>query len=79
MVGMVRPAITTLCKDSSFFEGVLLFVVDAVAAAGTVLVALYGWRSGIFDGEAPIMAGPVKPAPSQTPANTTRKPSRTMR
>ena len=74
MVGMVRPEITTLGRDSSLLEGVLLaVVVDAVAGTGTVLVALYGGRSGIFNGKAPITATAVKRAPSLTPASTNRK------
>ena len=60
-----------------FFERVLLVVINAVARAGTVLVALCG--TSILDDEAPIMGGAVKWAPSPTPASTTRKQSRTMR
>ena len=45
MVGMVRPEITSLGRNSSMFEGVLLVVVvNAVTATGNVLVALYGWH-----------------------------------
>ena len=74
MVGMVRPGITTLGGDSTLFDGVLhAVVVDLVAATGTGLVALYGWRSGIFDDKAPITAAAVKRAPTHTPASTTRK------
>ena len=74
MVGTVRPGITTLGRDSTLFEGVPhAVVVDLVAATGTVLVALYGWRSGIFDDKAPITAAAVKRAPTHTPASTTRK------
>ena len=74
MVGTVRPGITTLGRDSTLFKGVPhAVVVDLVAATGTVLVALYGWRSGIFDDKAPITAAAVKRAPTHTPASTTRK------
>ena len=78
-VVLLDPEITTLVRDSSFFEGVLIVVVDEVTAAGTLLVPLYGWHSRIFDDEASILEGAVKRAPSPTPASTTRKQSRTMR
>ena len=77
--GDVRPEITTLGKDNSVHEGVLLVVVDAVGAAGAVFVAMYGWRSCIFDDETSITAVTEEQAPRLTPANTTRKQSRTMR